>query len=189
MYIPCIYYEYNLYITCIYNHTKNKSAATMRYHVTSVYTMYIPCIYQTYTCIYNWYRMYLFSGVCGSYRPSAPPTHGLEDKVPDIYDEFCFPRYTSSVGNIHDPYVQAGGCWVPGARTGWVKVQGSGELLLSYNKYILVICITYTMHIPCISNRFKLYIQKISIGYTLYMPSISQVYCVYKHYIYHAYTM
>ncbi len=104
---------------------------------------------------------------------------------------FWYPRYTgtSSVGKIHDPYVQAGGCWVPGARTGWVKVQGPGKLLVSYDKYILVICITYTMHIPCISNNFKLNIQKVSIGYTLYMPSISQVYCVYKHYIYHAYTM
>ncbi len=83
----------------------------MCFHVTSVYTMYIPCIYQTCTCIYNWYCMYLlFSGFCGSYRPSAPPTHGLEDNVPDVHDEFWYPRYRSSVGNIHDPYVQAGGC-------------------------------------------------------------------------------
>ena len=106
---------------------------------------------------------------------------------------FRYPRYTSSVRKIHDPYVQAGGCWVPGARTGWVKVQGPGRLLLPYNKYIRVICITYTMHIPCIPRKFKVYIQKILIGYILYMPSISQVYCVYKHHdycdIYHAYTM
>ncbi len=123
----------------------------------------------------------LFSGFCGSYRQPALPTHSLEDNVPDVHDEadFWYPRYTSSVGKIHDPYVQAGGCWVPGARTGWVKVQWPGKLLLSYNKYILVICITYTMHIPCISNKFKLYIHKISNGYTLYMPSISQLYTCY----------
>ena len=76
---------------------------------------------------------------------------------------------------------------------GLVKVQGPGRLLLPYNEYILVICITYTMHLPCIPKNSKVYIQKILIGYILYMPSISQVYCVYKHHdycdIYHAYTM
>jgi hypothetical protein len=54
----------------------------------------------------------LFSGPRGSYRPSALPTNGLEDNVPDVNDEadFDIPEYTSSVGKIHDPYVQAGGC-------------------------------------------------------------------------------
>ena len=32
----------------------------------------------------------LFSGLRGSYWPSAPPTHGLEDNVPDINDETDF---------------------------------------------------------------------------------------------------
>jgi hypothetical protein len=40
------------------------------------------------------------------------------------------------------------------------------------HKYIVFIRISYTMHIPHISNKSKLHIQKISIGHTLYMPSI-----------------
>ena len=32
----------------------------------------------------------LFSGFRGSYRPPAPPTHGLEDNVPDVHDEADF---------------------------------------------------------------------------------------------------
>ena len=142
MYIPYIYYVYIIHIQTL--------------HLSLVYTMYIPCIYKTYTCIYNWYSMYLlFSGLSGTHQPPAQPTHGLEDNVPDVHDEFWYFRYTSSVGNIHDPYVQAGGCWVPGSRTGWVKVQGPGKLLSSYNKNILVICITYTMHIPCIPRNLN----------------------------------
>jgi hypothetical protein len=38
-------------------------------------------------------------------------SHGLEDNVPDVHDEadFDIPDHdTSSVGKIHDPYVQAG---------------------------------------------------------------------------------
>ncbi len=36
----------------------------------SVYTKYIPCMYHTYTCIYNWYSMYLlFSGCSGTHCP------------------------------------------------------------------------------------------------------------------------
>ena len=33
---------------------------------------------------------HLFSGFRGSYRPQAPPTHGLEDNVPDVHDEADF---------------------------------------------------------------------------------------------------
>jgi hypothetical protein len=32
----------------------------------------------------------LFSGFRGSYRPPAPPTHGLEDNVPDVHHEADF---------------------------------------------------------------------------------------------------
>ncbi len=32
----------------------------------------------------------LFSGFRGSYRPPAPPTHGLEDNMPDVHDEADF---------------------------------------------------------------------------------------------------
>ncbi len=32
----------------------------------------------------------LFSGFCDSSRPPAPPTHGLEDNVPDVHDEADF---------------------------------------------------------------------------------------------------
>ena len=32
----------------------------------------------------------LFSGLRGTYRPSALPTHGLEDNVPDVNDETDF---------------------------------------------------------------------------------------------------
>jgi hypothetical protein len=141
----------------------------------------------------------LFSGLRGSYRPPAQLTHGLEDNVTvlDLNDEADFDipdtqavleRFMTHMSKLADMSKLA----EYGARTGSVKVQGPGKLLLlSYDKYILVICITYTIQIPCISNNFKLYIQKISIGYKLYIPGISQVYCAYKHFIYrdHAYTM
>jgi hypothetical protein len=118
----------------------------------------------------------LFSGFRGSYRPPAPPTHGLEDNVPDVHDEAdldipdtqaVLERFMTHMSKLADVEYQ---------------VQGQvrqGKLLLSFNKYMLVICILYTMHIPCISKTFNLYTQKISTGYKLYMPSISQVYCVY----------
>jgi hypothetical protein len=32
----------------------------------------------------------LFLGFRGSYRPPAPPTHGLEDNMPDVHDEADF---------------------------------------------------------------------------------------------------
>jgi hypothetical protein len=32
----------------------------------------------------------LFSGFHGSSQPPAPPTHGLEDNVPDVHDEADF---------------------------------------------------------------------------------------------------
>ena len=35
--------------------------------------------------------MYLFfAGFRGSYRPPAPPNHGLEDNRPDVHDEADF---------------------------------------------------------------------------------------------------
>jgi hypothetical protein len=75
----------------IYTHTKDKSAATMCFHLTSVYTWYIPCIQQTYSCIYNWYSIYpLFSGFHGTHCPPVQPSHSIEDNVPDILDEADF---------------------------------------------------------------------------------------------------
>jgi hypothetical protein len=40
----------------------------------------------------------LFSGLRGSYRPPAPPTHGLENNLPDVNDEADFDiPYTQAV--------------------------------------------------------------------------------------------
>ncbi len=98
-----------------------------------------------------------------------------------------FQRHTGDsrwVGNRASAATQSSLRW-----NGTWKVQEQGKLMLSYNKYILVKCITLTMHIPCIWSKLKLYVQKILITYTLHMLCISHVYFVYMHYIYHAYTM
>jgi hypothetical protein len=149
----------------IYIHIHTYTNSTCIYIYTGIYAKYVYCsIFGPYTVIYD-IQIHI---------------RAYTDMKVHWWSRFWYPWYISSVGKIHDPYVQAGWCWVPGTMTWWVKVQGPGKLLLSYNEYIPVICITYIMHIPYISNKFKLYIQKISIGYTLYMQSISQVYCVYK---------
>jgi hypothetical protein len=59
MYITSKYDEHIIYITCLYTRTKYKSATSMCFHVTSVYTWYILCIFQTYICICLVYTMYI----------------------------------------------------------------------------------------------------------------------------------
>jgi hypothetical protein len=62
----------------------------------------------------------LFSGFRGTHRSSVPPIHGLEDNVPDVHDEadFDIPETQAVLETFmtHNmvPYVQAGGCYVPG---------------------------------------------------------------------------
>ncbi len=70
-----------MYVTYICTHTP-----TLSLH--SVYTWYIHCIFNYYTWICIWYGMYiiLFSGFRGTHRPPAPPSHGIEDNVPDSND-------------------------------------------------------------------------------------------------------
>ncbi len=143
----------------------------MCFHDTSVYIMYIPCIYQTYTCIYNWYRMYLlFSGFCGSYRPSAPPIH-LEDNVPDDHDEFWYPRYKevletfiTHMSKLADVEYQ---------------VQGPGELRckdrVSYRCHIISIYLLYALHIPCIYHVYQI---NLNCTYAKYISSIFYVYAL-----------
>ena len=135
-----------------------KSAATMYFHHTSVYTMYIPCIYHVYTmyipciyliytCIYNWYSMYiLFSGFRGTYRPPALPSDGLEDNVPDVH------------------WMCAILLWGPW-RTGNICIcvcrwgSASTNILFNYNVYVVYILYIY--------NVYTMYIQSKIFWYTV----------------------
>jgi hypothetical protein len=183
VYTMYIIYIYNIHLTCIYNHTKYKSAATIRFHVTSVCTMYIPCIYQTYTCMYNWYCMYLlFSGLRGSYQPSAPPTHGLEDNVPVGNDEleadFDIPdtqavleRFMTHMSKLADVEY---------------RVQGPGELrckdLVSHCCHTVSIYLLHALHIPCIYHVYQIILnsiyRKFNWIYIVYTKYISSILCV-----------
>ena len=88
---PCIYHVYTMYMLYIYIYIIH----IPHLHLSLVYTMYIPCVYILYPGMYNWYRMCLFfAGFRGSYRPTAPPNHGLEDNRAlnrtDVHDEADF---------------------------------------------------------------------------------------------------
>ena len=86
----------------------------------------------------------LFSGFRGSYRPPAPPTHGLEDNVPDVHDEADFDipdtqavleRFMTRMSKLADVEYQ---------------VQGPGELRckdrVSYCCHIISIYLLYTLY-------------------------------------------
>ncbi len=126
-----------MYITCIYIHTKYKSAARMCFHVSSVYTMYILCIYQTYTCICNQYSMYLllFSGFRGTHRPPAQPSHGIDDNAQEAHDEADFGLpYTQAVLDRFMSNMSAGH-----DEQGRFASEQVGEVPLQ------LICLSYTM--------------------------------------------
>jgi hypothetical protein len=59
---------------------------------------------------------FCFAGFRGSYRPPAPPNHGLEDNRPDVHDEADFDipdtqavleRFMSNVSQLADAEYQA----------------------------------------------------------------------------------
>ena len=100
---------------------------------------------------------------------------------------FWYPQYTSSVGKIHDPCVQAGGCWVPGGRC---------KDRVSYCCHIISIYLLYALHIPCIYHvyqinlnciyrKFRLDIHCICRAYLKYIVCISIAYYIlWIHYVY-----
>ncbi len=134
----------------------------------------------TCTCTYL-----LFSGFCGTHRP---PAHN----VPDVHDEADFDiPYTQAELERFMSNVQPGWWWV--LFTICPPWQSSRPFKFFYGlfiygqwciSYIFVIFKTYTMHIPGISNKFRLCIQKIWIAYTLYMLCICYVYYLYIPMIY-----
>ena len=86
-YIPNIYHEYNIHITYIH---LNMSCIYLVYtSIYIVYTKYLPFLF-LYIQLISHVPLQVFSGFCGSSRPPPPPTHGLEDNVPDVNDEADF---------------------------------------------------------------------------------------------------
>ncbi len=96
----------------------------------------------------------LFSGFCGSSRPPAPPTHGLEDNVPDVHDEAdfdvpdtqaVFERFMTRMSKLADVEYQ---------------VQGPDELRrkdrVSYCCHIKSIYLLYALHMPCIYHVYQI---------------------------------
>jgi hypothetical protein len=173
---------YAMYIYCTYQKYINSINHWCVLYLQSmflVYSTYINCIFIEYKCLYS---------VLCSGQPQQRPHcvwQGICFATPGndarhIQGCYCGPhnrvaRHTGDsrwVGNRASAAAQSrwNGKW---------KVQGQGNLMLSYKKYILVKCIAYTMHIPCISNKFIFYIQNILITYTLHMLCISHVYFVY----------
>jgi hypothetical protein len=95
----------------------------------------------------------LFSGFRGSYRLPAPPTHGLEDNVPDVHDEADFDipdtqavleRFMTRMSKLADVEYQ---------------VQGPGELRckdrVGYCCHIMSIYLLYALHIQCIYHVYQ----------------------------------
>ncbi len=88
----------------------------------------------------------LFSGFRGSYLLHAPPTHGLEDNVPDVHDEadFDMERFMTHMSKLADVEYQ---------------VQGPGELRckdrVGYCCHIISIYVLYALHIQCIYHVYQ----------------------------------
>ena len=141
----------------------------------------------------------LFSGFRGSYRLPAPPTHGLEDNVPDVHDEADFDipdtqavleRFMTHMSKLADVEYQ---------------VQGPGEVRckdrVGYCCHKISIYLLYALHIPCIYHVYQInlnciyrkirldihcicqvylkYIMCISIAYTMHIPCISNKFKLY----------
>ena len=62
MYILSISYEYNINVICTWVYTQCKSAATIYFHHTSVYSMYIPCTWHT--LVYTFHITYITCTSC-----------------------------------------------------------------------------------------------------------------------------
>ncbi len=122
----------------------------------------------------------LFSGFSGSSRPPAPPTHGLEDNVPDVHDEADFDipytqavleRFMTHMSKLADVEYQ---------------VQGPGELrckdLVSYCCHIISIYLLYALHIPCIYHALAYQIN-LNCIYRKFQLDIHGICYVYHKYI------
>ncbi len=119
----------------------------------------------------------LFSGLRCSYRPPAPPTHGLEDNAPDVNDEAdfgipntqaVFDRFITHMSKLADVEY---------------RVQGPGELrckdLVSYCCHMISINLLYDLHIPCIYHVYQIILNGIYRKFQL------DIHCIcYEYYMY-----
>ncbi len=119
----------------------------------------------------------LFSGLRGYYRPSAPPTHGLEDNVPGVNYEADFDipdtqavleRFMTHMSKLADVEY---------------RVQGPGELrckeLVSYCCRMVSIYLLYALHVPCIYHVYQIILNSIYRKFELDIHCIYQVYYKY----------
>ncbi len=142
----------------------------MCFHVTSVYTWYIHrlCIYQTYTCVCNWYSMYLllFSGFHGTHCPPALWSHGIEDNMQEAHDD----------ADCDIPDTQA-------VLERFMFNMSAGPVLAMMNRKSCI-CTIWWGDISCICCIYTLHILTIIFWYTNYDSLICHVYVVYILYIY-----